>query len=67
MKKSYREIVKELNRVGGAREFLENLVGWSDEEILAQLPDQDARYEEGEEGLCNLLADIPYRDDEDDD
>lgn len=61
-KLSYREIAEELNRVGGAREFMPNLKGWSDAEIIAMLPDQDPRYAQGEEGLCDLLLDIEYKD-----
>jgi hypothetical protein len=64
-KMSYREITEELNRVGGVREFMPNLKGWTDEEIIAMLPDQDERYAQGEEGLCNLLGDIEYREEDD--
>lgn len=59
-----KEFNEELNRVGGFREFMLNLKGWSDDEIWAMLPDQDPRYAKGEEGLGDLLGDIEYKDEE---
>ena len=64
----YRELAEYLNRVGGAREFLPNLIGWTDKEIWEQLPDQDSRYggtaETLEFRINDLLGDIPYKDDD---
>ena len=57
-----REFNDQLNRVGGFREYMPNLQGWTDDEIWEQLPDQDPRFAQGEEGLSDLLGDIPYKD-----
>lgn len=61
-KLSRKEFNEQLNCVGGFREFMPNLKCWSDEEIWEMLPDQDARYGKGENGLGDLLGDIEYRD-----
>ncbi len=61
MKKiTLREFNEEMNRVGGFRECMRDLEEWTDDEIWDRLPDQDARYAEGEEGLGSLLNDILY-------
>jgi len=56
-----KEFNEKLNEVGGFREFLSNLKGWTDDEIWEMLPDQDLRYSGGEEGLGDLLLDIEYK------
>ena len=58
-----REFNEELNQVGGFREFMPNLKGWSDDEIWDMLPDQDPRYAQEEDGLGDLLGDIEYKED----
>jgi hypothetical protein len=60
-----KEIREELNCVGGWRDYLPNLKGWDDEEILEMLPEEDLRFEQGEEGLGDMLLDIPYHPEED--
>ena len=56
---THRTIIANIEKL---RVEMPNLEGWTDDEILGQLPDQDPRYEQGEDGLRDLLGDIEYRD-----
>lgn len=39
-----------------------NLEGYTDDDIWAALPDQDPRHDQGEDGLRDMLNDLPYLD-----